>query len=541
MTIDIQQLVENAFRKERIPFQRVDVRRYPGEAIVVVEVSDCFDEAVALANRLDPDIEDGFITVRRSKLTEESDTPARVSSVTDSRVTALIELLNSRSRTSESQPSLRYVEDAAKRIRVATSTRHNLIFGRRGVGKTALMLEAKRIVEQVGGATVWVNMQTLRELGPKLAFLTVAMRLCEIPALRFAGRRSTPKSVTDAEALSTRIEQQLNRRCVDRRVVKRLVPQLQQMLRLFCEEAQSDIFVFLDDLHYLPADDVPHFLDFVHGATRDVPVWIKAAAIRHQTRWFIPNPPIGLQLDHDATGINLDITLEEPERARAFLAAVLSGYVDECGIASTSGFLAGSSLGRLVLASGGVPRDFLTLCASAIQVARKRAGAKKAGVQDVNTAAGLAAKSKVEELESDAAAARGNAEEVLDAFNKIKAFLLEDQQTTFLRIDFKDKEKNQTEYGYVQSLMDLRMLHLLQPSLSARHEAGRRFEVYMLDLSQYSGRRLKRNLSVLDFEQDFLVLKKTRSGTPAKPGDTPRRLITILRGGPQFELSLLRE
>ena len=162
-------------------------------------------------------------------------------------------------------------------------------------------------------------------------------------------------------------------------------------------------------------------------------------------------------------------------------------------------------------------------------------------MQDVNTAAGLAAKSKVEELESDAAAARGNAEEVLDAFNKIKAFLLEDQQTTFLRIDFKDKEKNQTEYGYVQSLMDLRMLHLLQPSLSARHEAGRRFEVYMLDLSQYSGRRLKRNLSVLDFEQDFLVLKKTRSGTPAKPGDTPRRLITILRGGPQFELSLLRE
>lgn len=539
MTMDIQQLVEKAFREEHIPFQRVDVRRYPGETILVVEVSDRFDEAVALANRLDPDIEDGFITVRRSEATGQVDAPMRVSSVNDPRVTALIELLNSRSRTSESQPSLRYVEDSAKRIRVATSTRHNLIFGRRGVGKTALMLEAKRIVDQRGSTTVWVNMQTLRELGPLGAFLTVAMRLCEIPALRFAGRRATPKSVRDAANLSTRVEQQLNRRSVDKQAAERLVPQLQQMLRLFSEEAQSDIFIFLDDLHYLPADKVPHFLDLVHGATRDVSAWIKAAAIRHQTRWFIPNPPIGLQLDHDATGINLDITLEEPERARGFLESVLSGYVDECGIASTSRFLAGSSLGRLVLASGGVPRDFLTLCASAIQVARRRTGAKKAGVQDVNAAAGLAAKSKLEELESDAAAARGNAEEVLDAFNKIKAFLLEDQQMTFFRIDFKDKETNQTEYGYIQSLMDLRMLHLLQPSLSARHEAGRRFEVYMLDLSQYSGQRLKRNLGVLDFERDFLVLKKTRSGTPAKPGDTPRRLITILRGGPQFNLSLL--
>jgi hypothetical protein len=91
----------------------------------------------------------------------------------------------------------------------------------------------------------------------------------------------------------------------------------------------------------------------------------------------------------------------------------------------------------------------------------------------------------------------------------------------------------------MQGLMDLRMLHLINSGLSDAHQAGRRSEVYLLDLSQYSGARLKHNLRVLDFVRDHLILRKTRSDDPPRIGDTPRKLVDLLRRGPIFELASL--
>jgi hypothetical protein len=83
------------------------------------------------------------------------------------------------------------------------------------------------------------------------------------------------------------------------------------------------------------------------------------------------------------------------------------------------------------------------------------------------------------------------------------------------------------------------MLHLINSGLSDAHHAGRRSEVYLLDLSQYSGARLKRNLRVLDFVRDHLVLKRTREPDVLRVGDSPRKLVDLLRRGPTFELSKL--
>ena len=70
--------------------------------------------------------------------------------------------------------------------------------------------------------------------------------------------------------------------------------------------------------------------------------------------------------------------------------------------------------------------------------------------------------------------------------------------------------------------MDLRLLHLVESSLSDERHAGRRSEVYMLDLSQYSGQRLRRKLKVLNFEDGFLVLKDTGTRKESRIGQAPR-------------------
>ncbi|MGY3585865.1 hypothetical protein ACVIGB_005078 [Bradyrhizobium sp. USDA 4341] len=59
----------------------------------------------------------------------------------------------------------------------------------------------------------------------------------------------------------------------------------------------------------------------------------------------------------------------------------------------------------------------------------------------------------------------------------------------------------------------------------------------MLDLSQFASSRFKRNIRVLDFVNNHLVLKSTGAGSDVRPGDTPNKLLGILRRGPAFDLS----
>src|ERR1019366_2332722 len=112
--------------------------------------------------------------------------------------------MNARARTSEAQPSLRYVADVAERISLAVAPRHHLVFGRRGVGKTALLLEAKRVVEKQGALTLWVNMHPLRELSKEDAFLTIGLRLCDLGIGALSGHHSD-----DATRLLTIVRAQL--------------------------------------------------------------------------------------------------------------------------------------------------------------------------------------------------------------------------------------------------------------------------------------------------------------------------------------------
>jgi hypothetical protein len=536
----VRQLVEAEYARAGLQPVSVQIRTFPGEVIAIVEVDKDYQRALTVAQLLDSKIENGFVTVRQvAQNGGKKGASAAVKSVTDDRVAALINLLNARSRTSESQPSLMYIKDVDERLSLAVSPRHNLVFGRRGVGKTSLLLEAKRMIENEGSHAIWINIQSLRSLSTSHAFLTVTLRICDHILGAYNNAEVSGSAISAVASLRDNIEQRFSGAASNLTDVSLLVPLLQQVCSRFCIQNKTSLFIFLDDIHYLSSSDVPKFLDLLHGVTRDNPMWLKVAGIQHQTRWFIPVPPTGLQTGHDAAIISLDVTLEHPEKAKAFLGSVLKGFVEECNALPLSSVFSASALERLVLASGGVPRDFLTLCAASIQTARQRTNAKTVGVQDVNNAAGIASQTKLQELEDDAAATSGRSVELVNTLNVVRDFLLSRQEITFFRVDFRGKEVHPIEYRVLQSLADLRMLHLINNSLSDPHHAGQRYEVYLLDLSQYSGARLKQGLHVLDFERGHIVLKRTRSNEPPRAGDTVLKLLSLLRRAPIFALAEL--
>lgn len=406
----------------------------------------------------------------------------------------LVQLLEARSRTSDALPSLNYVEDPRASLAAVAASRHHLIFGRRGVGKTALLLEARRIAESQGHVTAWMNAHTVRHLTAPEAFCVIAETA--IASLRRAGGSSDGEVFAALGDLSDRLKALRASGAVSRQDVAQVSPDLNACFRRVLRAGVFRLFIYLDDFYLLPLEVQPVLLDHLAGALRDCDGWLKVASIERLTRPFEPSSKAGLEVPHDASVIDLDVTLEDPAAAQKFLESVLANYTTAAGVRGPSSVAKAEALGRLVLASGGVPRDYLNLFAASIVVARtSRELAREVGKEDVARAAGIAARSKKRDLEQDVSSE--NAQGLLGALELISAFVKEKEYTYFL-VDM--SQKSTPGYEWLSRLVDLRFAHLVQAALSDQHRPGVRYEAYMLDLSEFADVRLQRGLNVLDLE-----------------------------------------
>jgi hypothetical protein len=538
---DPKAFIRERFAREGIQLDTLEERSYPEETIFVLRVTPPIERAVELGNAIDRELTDhgfkGFVTVRVIEPSAEASHTSTGRGVTDERVSTLLTLITARSRASESQPSLSYVPNQAEIITTAVSPRHHFIFGRRGAGKTALMAEAKRYVDAHGHCSVWVNLQTYRNESIDRTFAWICRSICESIEAPFTNKASIPQFVAVSAQLRSELEQMTTSSQLKSGPVS-LLPRMQSLLKRFLDSTGNRLYLFVDELHYLPRSDQPNLLDLMHGAVRDCNAFLKVAGIKHLSKWYQPNPPIGLQTGQDADTIDLDVTLENPSDAKVFLETVLQKYASHCGLRSLSRVFSNAALDRLVLASGAVPRDYLVLSGRAVRQARQRGGSRTVGMQDVNKAAGEALSEKLSELQEDAAST-GEDSMVIQSLRVVSEFCTEEEGYTYFRVDFRDKDKRPKLYGLIQNLMDLRLLHLVESSLSDERHAGRRSEVYMLDLSQYSGQRLRRKLKVLNFEDGFLVLKDTGTKKESRVGRTRNQRLGILRRGPLFDLDRL--
>ncbi len=275
----------------------------------------------------------------------------------------------------------------------------------------------------------------------------------------------------------------------------RKIMDFQKVFDAMVDLAGGDAFIFLDDLYHLRRGDQAHVLDYFHRIVKGRSVWLKVGTIRHRTDWYRHgNPPVGMKLGDDCDDIDLDITLEKYEIARKFLLKVLDQIVYEAGLEDHRILLADGGIERLVLACGGVARDFLTIFRKAIDVARERGRTHRGdriNAEDVNVAAGEHDRAKRDELRRDTLEEREQLERGLASIqefciaNKVNCFLVE-----------QDTGGNTNLLG---ELVDLRFVHVVEARTTVRDQPGKLFTAYMLDISQYSGERLRRDLEMISF------------------------------------------
>ncbi len=215
-----------------------------------------------------------------------------------------------------------------------------------------------------------------------------------------------------------------------------------------------------------------------------------------------------MKLADDCDDIDLDITLAKFEIARRFLLQVLDLIINEAGIRGHDAILADGGVVRLVLASGGVARDFLSIFRKAVDVARERGRmyrGDRVNAEDVNVAAGEHEPSKRDELRRDTLEER----QVLEgALRDIVNFCVTNKANCFLVEQDAPIRSNPDVLG---ELADLRFVHVVNSRTTVREKPGKLFTAYMLDISQYTGERLRRDLEMISFWKKSELDKIRRS------------------------------
>jgi len=241
-------------------------------------------------------------------------------------------------------------------------------------------------------------------------------------------------------------------------------------------------------------------LDYFHRIAKGNNLWLKIGTIRHRSRWYVHgDPSIGLNLGDDADDVDLDLTLEKFPRAKEFLTTILTGLIEECSAPPISKFLADGAIDRLVLASGGVARDFLGVFRRSIEEALGRSQSNPnhyrgsmIGVEDVNLAASKSGEIKMEDLNRDTQDDQGSLEE---EFDKIRKFCINRKSSCFLV----DRDAKDDELKLIDELVDLRLIHLVRSSVTISGHSGKKYKAYMLDVSQYINWRKMRGFEIVEF------------------------------------------
>jgi Cdc6-like AAA superfamily ATPase len=258
-------------------------------------------------------------------------------------------------------------------------------------------------------------------------------------------------------------------------------------------------FLILDDLYHIRKADQAKVIDYFHRIAKGNNLWLKVGTIKHRSEWYQhSDPPIGMKLGDDAKEINLDISLEKFDTLREFLKKILGNLMAETAPPLTiKDLINPTAIDRLIIASGGVTRDFIGIFSYSISQARNRGQTHhrgpKIGAEDVNLATGDYDPIKQEEFKLDSDTDRLLLEK---AFQQLVTFCTE---TSKCNVFLVSKKLSGPARDSIDQLIDLRLIHPVKSRVTLKKGAsGEIFEAYMLDLSQYTAARKVHEFQIVD-------------------------------------------
>ncbi len=432
---------------------------------------------------------------------------------------------------------LSFVDSRHQKRRLLSNQNH-VIFGRRGAGKTTLVNETQETQNQIA---IYLNLEDFKDITfPNIVihillelFSNLAGRVNkEWPWYSFFNRKERQiykrfrsicealrkylhepdietQSVSEKEAYGeelsakaktpyasggakTKRDKSLE---IKRELPKNKIEYLRLELTnykelLICVSNlfnQKPIFLIFDDFYFVPKPIQARFIDYFHRLTKGTALFIKMATIKNRSKLYRRTAEhyVGVELEHDIFEVNMDYTLDDFEDLQAFMRKLLENAIEKSKAdIKLNEIFAGGGFSQLCLASGGVPRDFLSLF---VVLANKASTTSRPiGKVDVNEAAIARINSKIESMKVDSGDEDAALEEYL---RRIKYMIYDEKRTNAFLVAKDDIERDPQGRQALRELVDLRLLHLIDQNTSKAPSDGRRYEAYILDIGLYDNAR----------------------------------------------------
>lgn len=436
--------------------------------------------------------------------------------------------------------------DARNNLNSVVAEASHVIFGRRGSGKSALMFASK---DSLGPSSlaifidcedlkdrpypdvileilIQINSQIIKSLGligkiqnfksylslKKLNRTLSNLKQRPLVAEKDIAEEINEKIGAEAEGLSAgfskKISTQEKKRFVKLEAIRRDISEWRDTLDHAREKiGKKKILIFVDDFYQLPTIHHAEIADIIHRICKQSGLYFKISTIRHRSQLYkeISGQPFGIQSVHDYQAIDLDFSLEKFSEARDALLSILNGIAQTVDLSQdqVKEYFMGKGLDRLVEASGGVPRDFLSLLATYLNntLPQTKEALGKDAVRDL---AGTYFQAKRTDLNSDSE--KGESEQLMTLFDQINEFCLAKKKNTFM-IDRDSASERQDDYQRLLRLADFRLIHKISSARSNPTVPGKSFDTYMLDIGCYAYmRKLTGKLSEIDLTKNESVL-----------------------------------
>ncbi len=384
---------------------------------------------------------------------------------------------------------------------------NHAVWGRRGVGKSSLVLQACRRLRQRQNPYAWVDGQLYVGRDDPLTVVQIVE-----DALLGLVETAEEAELPGADALATGLEAVRSAaETIDTPDdLHPLVRPVNQALHAFFAASKKHCYIFVDDVHLVPHDLQALLVGILLRITSGAGGVTDIVGVRSLVDLALGAGAFRVQIPDDLQVISLDRTLEDPSGTHEHLESVLLAFMKHCGYRTIGQLVSPQAVERLVWCSGGVPRDFLWLLEKAIGYARQRTR-DKIGVEMVNRATGELHEEKMRRLSEEAPEEAGVLQVALERLahqlrqGKNSAFLVPSPPRT-------------PEHTIVQKLADLRLIHLIHPGITPS-TVGDRHQAYILDYSFYTGVRRMRDLNVLKTQRGqsptYEVLRKLPKIDPA--------------------------
>ncbi|MBF4280955.1 hypothetical protein EAY27_28165, partial [Vibrio anguillarum] len=85
--------------------------------------------------------------------------------------------------------------------------------------------------------------------------------------------------------------------------------------------------------YFIKKDEQPYFLDFFHRASKNTPLYLKVATIKHRSKLYVQDSSyIGVEIPHDAQPLNLDYSLQDFDALVTFMKDLLKHINKKVGV-----------------------------------------------------------------------------------------------------------------------------------------------------------------------------------------------------------------